>query len=150
MLAGLISVTAASANVSLFYAAIIGIIGSTIYTSTKRVIERYEIDDPLDNAEIHGFCGIWSLIAVGIFDSDKGMLITGEMGFLGKQIIGAFAYSFWSLLLSFIFFYGLKYNQRLRCKAIYEIVGQDLMKNLSYTKNNSAERDLQRILDDIS
>jgi len=106
-------------------------IGSLIYTSTKKVIERYEIDDPLDNAEIHGFCGLWSLIAVGMFDINQGLLYTGDINFLGIQIFGAFAYSFWSLLLSFIFFYSLKQNQRLRCKAIYEIVGQDLMKNLS-------------------
>lgn len=83
VLAGLISITAASANVSLWSAAVIGFIGSLIYTSTKRLIERYEIDDPLDNAEIHGFCGIWSLIAVGMFDLDKGFLYTGDANFLG-------------------------------------------------------------------
>ena len=66
----MISITAASANVSLWSAALIGIIGSVIYTTSKRVIERYEVDDPLDNAEIHGFCGIWSLIAVGLFDNE--------------------------------------------------------------------------------
>jgi len=70
VLAGLISITAASANVSLWSASLIGLIGAFIYTSTKKAIERYEIDDPLDNAEIHGFCGLWSLIAVGLFDLD--------------------------------------------------------------------------------
>ena len=69
-MAGLISVTGASANVSLWGAALIGAIGSLIYSYTKKLIERYEIDDPLDNSEIHGFCGIWSIIAVGIFDID--------------------------------------------------------------------------------
>lgn len=70
VLAGLISITGASANVALWGAALIGAIGSVIYTFTKKAIERYEIDDPLDNTEIHGICGIWSIIAVGIFDMD--------------------------------------------------------------------------------
>ena len=77
VLAGLISITGSSANVSLWSACLIGLIGSYIYTFTKRLLERFEIDDPLDNSEIHGFCGIWSIIAVGIFDNDKGLIYTG-------------------------------------------------------------------------
>tara|TARA_B110000285_G_C15055808_1_gene579492 strand:+ start:796 stop:945 length:150 start_codon:yes stop_codon:yes gene_type:complete len=42
------------------------------------IIERFEIDDPLDITEVHGFCGIWSVISVGIFDIDKGFLYTGK------------------------------------------------------------------------
>jgi ammonia channel protein AmtB len=61
----------------LWSACLIGLIGSYIYTFTKRLLERFEIDDPLDNSEIHGFCGIWSIIAVGIFDNEKGLIYTG-------------------------------------------------------------------------
>jgi ammonium transporter, Amt family len=57
---------------------VIGLIGSVIYTSTKKMIVRNEIDDPLDISEVHGFCGIWSIVAVGIFDLDKGMVYTGK------------------------------------------------------------------------
>ena len=49
-----------------------------IYTTTKRVIVRNEIDDPLDISEVHGFCGIWSILAIGIFDLEKGMIYTGK------------------------------------------------------------------------
>lgn len=81
-MAGLISVTGGSANVELWAAGVIGFIGSFIYTSTKQIFQRFEIDDPLDNAEIHGFCGMWSIIAVGFFDQDKGLLYTGQANFL--------------------------------------------------------------------
>lgn len=70
VLAGLVSVTASSYNIDLWAAALIGVIGSIIYSSTKKIIIRYEIDDPLDVSEVHGFCGIWAVIAVGIFDLD--------------------------------------------------------------------------------
>jgi ammonia channel protein AmtB len=43
---------------------------------------RFEVDDPLDNSLIHGFCGLWSIFAVGLFDREKGLLYTGKMGFL--------------------------------------------------------------------
>ena len=72
VLAGLISITGSCANVSLFAAAIIGMVGSVIYTQTRKIRYRFEIDDPLDISEIHGFCGIWSIIATGLFDVDKG------------------------------------------------------------------------------
>ena len=107
----------------------IGVIGSIIYSSTKKIIIRYEIDDPLDISEVHGFCGIWALIAVGIFDIDNGLLYTGSAGQLFVQFIGAASYTIWALLLSFMFFYSLKKNDRLRVDYIFEIIGLDFVKH---------------------
>lgn len=78
VLAGLVSVTASSNNIELWAACLIGVIGSLIYMQTKNMIKRFEIDDPLDISEVHGFCGIWSVISVGIFDIDKGFFYTGN------------------------------------------------------------------------
>ena len=122
----------------LWSAAVIGIIGSVIYSTTKKIVERYEVDDPLDNCEIHGFCGLWSLIALGLFDNERGLINTGDTELISIQFLGALAYSFWSVLISFIFFYSLKLNGRLRCKNIYEIVGQDLSGNMLMSRNSSA------------
>ena len=79
ILAGLISITGSSANVSLLSASMIGVFGSFIYSYSKKMLERFEIDDPLDISSIHGFCGVWSIIAVGIFDEQKGLKATGNM-----------------------------------------------------------------------
>ena len=127
VLAGLISITGSCANVSLFAAAIIGIVGSVIYTQTRKIRYRFEIDDPLDISEIHGFCGIWSIIATGLFDVDKGLLYTGNHDFLSIQLVGILAYTFWSCILTFIFFYTLKINNMHRIQAIYEIIGLDFL-----------------------
>ena len=70
--------TASCNNITLYAASIIGVVGSLIYTTTKKLVYRYEIDDPLDVSEVHGFCGIWSVIAVGIFDVDRGFFYTGN------------------------------------------------------------------------
>lgn len=78
VLAGLISISASCNNVTVFSAACIGLTGSWIYSYSKKILTRYEIDDPLDVSEVHGFCGIWSILAVGIFDIDKGFFYTGS------------------------------------------------------------------------
>lgn len=83
-------------------------IGSFIYTQTKKIIVRNEIDDPMDISEVHGFCGIWSIVAIGLFDVEKGLVYTGKLDQLIIQVIGAFCYIIWSVLLSFTFFYSLK------------------------------------------
>ena len=77
VLAGLVSISGASANVELWAAALIGFFGSCIYKGLRKVSERMEIDDPLENSLIHGICGMWSIFAVGLFDADSGMIYTG-------------------------------------------------------------------------
>jgi Amt family ammonium transporter len=64
---------------------------------------------------------------VGIFDIDKGFFYTGNPHQIGIQILGAFAYMVWAGLLSFIFFYSLKKNGRLRVDLIFEIIGLDFI-----------------------
>jgi Amt family ammonium transporter len=110
VLAGLVSVTAGCARIELWSAAIIGIIGSMIFLLSKKLIQRNEIDDPMDISEIHGVCGWWSIIAVGIFDVEEGLIYTGMPSQLSIQIVGGFAYALWSGLISFFFFYALKQN----------------------------------------
>ena len=125
----MVSVSASCNNIELWAAATIGVIGSQIYISTKRLISRFEIDDPLDISEVHGFCGIWAILAVGIFDQKKGLFYSGNSNQLEVQIMGALAYSCWAALLSFLFFYSLKKNGRLRVSVVYEIIGLDFMKH---------------------
>lgn len=81
----------------------------------------------MDVSEVHGLCGIWSVLAVGIFDVDRGFFYTGKAEQLGIQLIGAFSYSIWTTFLSFIFFWSLKKNGRLRVPLIYEIIGMDFI-----------------------
>lgn len=131
MLAGLVSVTASCNKISLWAACLIGCIGSVIYVQTKKLISRYEIDDPLDITQVHGFCGIWSVIAVGIFDIDRGFFYTGNPDQLAIQSIGAISYTIWAGLLSFMFFYSLKKNGKLRVALLYEIIGLDFIMHQS-------------------
>ena len=81
--------------------------------------------------EVHGACGLWSIIALGIFDLDYGLFYTGNTDQIGIQLAGALAFIGWALMLSFMFFYSLKRNQRLRVDFMYEVIGLDFVKDQS-------------------
>ena len=78
ILAGLVAITASCNNVSLWSAVIIGTIGAIVYQLAGKLMFRWKIDDPIEASQIHGFCGIWGVVAVGIFDLEKGLLYSGS------------------------------------------------------------------------
>ena len=41
-------------------------------------MERFRLDDPLQSTQIHLVCGLWGVIALGLYDMDRGLLTTGK------------------------------------------------------------------------
>lgn len=102
-------------------------------------MRKFDIDDPMDSISTHGICGFWSLIALGIFDNDNGLVFTGNGRVLGIQLAGAGSLLLLSLILSFIFFFPLKKMGRLRLSKIQEIIGMDI-----YLKQDITQSDYQK------
>jgi ammonium transporter, Amt family len=84
----------------------------------RRTMRKFDIDDPMDSISTHGICGFWSVMALGIFDNDEGILFTGNGQVLGIQLIGAVSLLLLSVFLSFVFFYPLKKMGRVRISKI--------------------------------
>lgn len=99
-------------------------------------MRKFDIDDPMDSISTHGICGLWSVMALGIFDNDKGIIFTGNGTALGIQLIGAASLLLLSITLSMIFFYPLKKMGRVRISKIQEIIGMDI-----YLKQNISQSD---------
>ena len=38
------------------------------------LLQKLKIDDPVDASPVHGFCGIWGVLACGFFDWGKGVV----------------------------------------------------------------------------
>ncbi len=86
------------------------------------------IDDPIDASQVHGSCGFWGLLAVGIFDGKKGLISDSpdSAKYLGIQLVGAICIIIWVMVLSLSFFWILKKLKLLRVPLIEEILGLDL------------------------
>lgn len=51
-------------------ALIIGFLAGIVYVFASKLVSHVlKVDDPLDAAAVHGFCGAWGLIAAALFAS---------------------------------------------------------------------------------
>ena len=66
-LAGLVSITAPVGTVEPWAAVVIGFIGGLIVVAAVLFIERIRIDDPVGAIAVHGVCGIWGTLSIGLF-----------------------------------------------------------------------------------
>ena len=67
MLAGLVAITAPCAFVQPWAAAAIGSIAAVLVVESVFFFERKGIDDPVGAISVHGVCGIWGVLTIGIF-----------------------------------------------------------------------------------
>ena len=68
-LAGLLAITSPCGTVEPWSALVIGMIAGWIYLGASELLIRCKIDDAVDGIPIHMFCGMWGLIATGLFSS---------------------------------------------------------------------------------
>ena len=101
-----------------------------------------KVDDPVGAISVHGICGIWGVISVGIFADGTanygGTQVTGALfgdwGQLGAQLIGAAVVIAWAFGASFVFFKILMAVGLFRSKPEDEVAGLDIpeMGGLAY------------------
>ena len=81
ILAGLVAVTGVCDHCEPWSSCVIGLIGGIVYTMACKFMEAIGVDDPIEAAQVHGFTGMWGLIAVGIFDNQNGLISdSGDSG----------------------------------------------------------------------
>ncbi len=116
-LAGLVAITAGCANVNPLGAVIIGAVAGGIVVLSVLFFDNIGIDDPVGAVSVHGVCGAFGTLAVGLF-ADKayggvnGLFYGGGASQLGVQAIGVGA--------AFVFAFGVGF---LMFKLIDKIVG---------------------------
>lgn len=119
ILAGLVGITAGADTVSEFNSIIIGGIAGLIVVVSILAFDKIRMDDPVGAISVHGICGIWGTIAVGIFSFDPGHSVVVQA--IGTLSIGAFAFVF-----SFVVFLILKVTMGIRVSPEEEEQGLDL------------------------
>ncbi len=131
-LAGLVAITAGCDGMSVPYAALTGLIAGAIVVFSCVLIDRIHIDDPVGAISVHGVCGAWGTLAVGLFATEGGLLTGGGTAQLVSQAIGVGAAFAWSFTLSMGIFLALKYTMGLRVSAEEEMEGLDVCEHGMY------------------
>ncbi len=142
VLAGLVAITAPCAFVSPLSAVIIGAGAGVLVVLAVLFFDRVHVDDPVGAISVHGVCGAFGTLALGLFAQDKfapdttgnGLLFGGGIGLLKAQFIGVVAVFAFTVIAGLILFGILKATVGLRVTESEEIEGLDIGEhgNLAY------------------
>ncbi|MCH8235997.1 MAG: ammonium transporter, partial [Chloroflexi bacterium] len=131
-IAGLVAITAGTANVSPGMAMIIGLIGGILVVFSVLALERiFKIDDPVGVISAHGVVGAWGTLAVGLFASAQyggvdGLFFGGGIGQLWVQAVGVLAAFAWTFPVAFIAFKVIDKVIGMRASDEEQLRGLDL------------------------
>ncbi len=133
LLAGLVGVTAGCWVINGLGAIIIGAISGVIVVYSVVFWDRRRIDDPVGAISVHGMCGAFGAVAVGLFSAievegvvKKGLFYGGGTSQLVSQLIGVVAIAAFVLAASGLLFFILKKTVGLRVSEQEEIEGLDV------------------------
>ena len=141
-LAGLVAITAPCYWVNPTGSIIIGAIAGIITPLVVDLLEHLRIDDPIGAVAVHGVCGIWGTLSIGLFATGqygvagptgadtstvvKGLLWGGGTDQLVSQLIGSGVITALSLLIGLALMYAVKATGTLRVSEEGELEGIDI------------------------
>jgi Amt family ammonium transporter len=174
MLAGLVAITAPCAFVQPWAAAVIGAIAAVIVIESIFFWERKGVDDPVGAISVHGVCGIFGVLTIGIFADGRygaawnltdtsdtagkgvtGFLYDTSLGFkqLAAQAIGALVIIFVMGGIVYLFFkvQNALTKGGIRSEPAHEEAGLDLpeMGVLAYDNLQLRELDVVGIEEEM-
>jgi len=114
LLAGLVAITAPCAFVNTVGAVIIGLVAGVLCCLSVFFVERtLKVDDPVGAVSVHGVCGAWGMIALGLFaDGTYGDGLNNVPGTVKGLFYGGqsqFAAEVVGVVVNFVFVFGVMY-----------------------------------------
>jgi Amt family ammonium transporter len=133
-LAGLVAITAPCAFVSPVSAAVIGCVAGALVVAAVVFFDRVHLDDPVGAVSVHGVCGVFGTLALGLFAQDQfqpgttgnGLLFGGGAKLLTSQAIGVVAVLGFVTVCGLVVFGLIKATVGLRVSAQEELEGLDI------------------------
>ena len=131
-LAGLVSITASCAIVSPASAIWIGVTGGFVIVLGERLMNIIKVDDPCGAFPVHGLCGIWGTLTVGLWGreelglANEGLFYGGGFEQLGIQALGTFASGLFVFISMGAVFIAIRAVLGLRVDRMEEIRGLDM------------------------
>ena len=126
VLAGLVAVTAGCDVVTPGAALLIGLIAGILVVYAVEFFDKVvKVDDPVGAVSVHGICGSFGTLAVGLFAKEGGLFYGGGVDMLVSQTIGVAAVAAWGIGTGLILFNVIKYTMGLRVTKKEEENGLD-------------------------
>ena len=131
-LAGLVAITAPCAYVEPWAAIVIGAVAGYIVVRGVELLDKLQIDDPVGAVPVHGMCGVWGTLCVGIFGrkalglANSGFIYSGNPMQLGIQVIGSVAAVAFVIVSMTVVFRLIDLTVGLRVSREEELRGLDI------------------------
>ena len=137
-LAGLVGITAPCASVSPLSAIIIGAVAGILVVLSVEFIDKVlHVDDPVGAISVHGVCGAWGTLSVGLFAQGaygessgvgavNGLFFGGGLSQFFIQLIGVVSVFIWVFGSALILFYIIKKAMGLRASDEEQLKGLDI------------------------
>jgi Amt family ammonium transporter len=129
-LAGLVGITAPCFVVGPGASIFIGAIAGVLVVYAIGWLDRLRIDDPVGAFPVHGVCGVWGTLAVGLWGEkvlgapNDGLFLGGGFAQLGTQSLGVVACVAFVLVASWVLFkvldamFGLRVSHRTELRGL--------------------------------
>jgi Amt family ammonium transporter len=125
-LAGLVAITAGCDVLSPGWAALTGFLAGIVVVFSVLFFDKIRVDDPVGAISVHGVCGAWGTLAIGLFGTEVGLFTGGGVSQLITQAIGVGAGFAWSFPVCLAIFYLIKATVGLRVSEAEEMEGLDV------------------------
>ena len=124
---GLVAITPACANVTPFWALVLGVLAGVVSALAVDLKFKLGYDDSLDVVGIHLVSGMIGTLFLGFFATGTGLFTGGDFGQLIVQAIAAFGVLIFSFVVALIVGFGIEKTIGFRVKSEDEIAGVDLV-----------------------
>ena len=134
LLAGLVAITAPVGAVTSAMSLLIGAVGGLLVVLSVRFFDRIKIDDPVGAISVHGVCGTWGTLSIGLFATfddaflgreDAGLFYGGGFSQLGTQLLFVVVHAIFVMGAAGLMFLAIKYTIGLRVTPEEETAGLD-------------------------
>ncbi|XP_023952349.2 putative ammonium transporter 3 [Bicyclus anynana] len=136
VLGSLVSITAGCFLFRAWESLVIGMIGAGIASVAAPMFDRLRVDDPVGASAVHGACGLWGVIAVGLFADNpipmdttngrSGLFKGGGWYLLGVQSLTGLCLAAWGALVTMALLWGIDLLLPIRMEPYEELLGADL------------------------
>jgi Amt family ammonium transporter len=140
MLGGLVAITAPCAFVGAPAAVFIGAVAGVLVVASAMFVEQtLRIDDPVGASSVHGTCGAWGVLSLGLLANGtygdglngvdgpvKGLLVNGDFGQIVAECIGVVVNFLYVGTVTFVAFKIIGKFVGNRVDAAAELTGLDV------------------------